>query len=81
MFISSIGLQALGDGVRWVALGIWSASGCTIRRDCAGDDPSGVLVVPAQATHSFSNTTGSGELEIVSIHPVAEMQTEWLEPA
>jgi mannose-6-phosphate isomerase-like protein (cupin superfamily) len=36
------------------------------------------LVVPAGAAHKFRNT-GSEVLELTSIHPVAEMATEWLE--
>jgi quercetin dioxygenase-like cupin family protein len=36
-----------------------------------------VVVVPAGASHGFSNP-GSGTLEMTSIHPVAEMVTEWL---
>jgi mannose-6-phosphate isomerase-like protein (cupin superfamily) len=35
-----------------------------------------VVVVPAGATHAFRNT-GEGALEMISIHPVAEMVTEW----
>jgi mannose-6-phosphate isomerase-like protein (cupin superfamily) len=35
-----------------------------------------VVVVPAGATHAFRNT-GAGTLEMTSIHPVAEMVTEW----
>jgi mannose-6-phosphate isomerase-like protein (cupin superfamily) len=37
-----------------------------------------VIVVPAGATHGFTNT-GSRVLEMVSIHPVAEMKGEWME--
>ncbi len=37
-----------------------------------------VVVVPAGATHAFRNS-GSGPLEMVSIHPVAEMVTEWVD--
>lgn len=37
-----------------------------------------VVVVPAGAAHAFRNT-GEGTLEMVSIHPVATMDTEWLE--
>jgi mannose-6-phosphate isomerase-like protein (cupin superfamily) len=36
-----------------------------------------VVVVPAGATHGFRNH-GPDVLEMVSIHPVAEMQTEWV---
>jgi quercetin dioxygenase-like cupin family protein len=36
-----------------------------------------VVVVPAGASHGFSNT-GERTLEMTSIHPVAEMVTEWL---
>jgi quercetin dioxygenase-like cupin family protein len=36
-----------------------------------------VVVVPAGAAHGFSNT-GTGTLEMTSIHPVAELETEWL---
>jgi mannose-6-phosphate isomerase-like protein (cupin superfamily) len=36
-----------------------------------------VVVVPAQAAHGFENP-GPGRLEMTSIHPVAEMATEWL---
>jgi mannose-6-phosphate isomerase-like protein (cupin superfamily) len=39
--------------------------------------PGQVAVVPAQAPHSFRNIS-TGTLEIVGIHPVARMQTEWL---
>jgi mannose-6-phosphate isomerase-like protein (cupin superfamily) len=39
-----------------------------------------VLVVPAQATHSFRNS-GTGSLEMISIHPAAEMVTEWADEA
>jgi quercetin dioxygenase-like cupin family protein len=35
------------------------------------------VVVPAGAAHRFQNT-GSRTLELTSIQPVAEMQTEWL---
>jgi quercetin dioxygenase-like cupin family protein len=38
-----------------------------------------VIVVPARAVHGFTNT-GSEPLEMVSIHPVATMETEWVEP-
>jgi quercetin dioxygenase-like cupin family protein len=37
-----------------------------------------VVVVPAGAADGFRNT-GEGTLEMVSIHPVAAMETEWLE--
>ena len=37
-----------------------------------------VLVVPAQAVHGFANV-GAATLEMVSIHPVAEMVTEWID--
>jgi quercetin dioxygenase-like cupin family protein len=37
-----------------------------------------VVVVPAGAAHSFHNPRPA-TLEMVSIHPVAEMQTEWIE--
>jgi quercetin dioxygenase-like cupin family protein len=36
-----------------------------------------VIVVPAGAAHGF-HVTGDRTLEMVSIHPVAEMETEWL---
>ena len=39
-----------------------------------------VVVVPAGATHGFTNP-GPRTLEMVSIHPVAEMKTEWIEPS
>jgi quercetin dioxygenase-like cupin family protein len=39
-----------------------------------------VAIVPAGATHGFTNT-GEGTLEMVSIHPVAEMVTEWVDEA
>jgi mannose-6-phosphate isomerase-like protein (cupin superfamily) len=39
-----------------------------------------VAVVPAGAMHGFTNT-GAGTLEMVSIHPVAEMVTEWVDDA
>jgi len=35
------------------------------------------VVVPAGAVHGFENT-GSGTLEMTSVHPVAEMKTEWI---
>ena len=35
-----------------------------------------VVVVPADAWHGFRNA-GDATLEMVSIHPVAEMRTEW----
>jgi quercetin dioxygenase-like cupin family protein len=35
-----------------------------------------VVVVPADVWHGFRNT-GDATLEMVSIHPVAEMHTEW----
>jgi quercetin dioxygenase-like cupin family protein len=37
-----------------------------------------VVVVPAGATHGFANAGGE-VVEMLSIHPVAEMQTEWME--
>lgn len=37
-----------------------------------------IVVVPAGTPHGFVNT-GSGTLRQVNIHPVARMQTEWLE--
>lgn len=37
-----------------------------------------LVVVPAEAVHAFRNT-GPGTLEMISIHPVAEMATEWVE--
>ncbi len=37
-----------------------------------------VVVVPAGAAHAFRNA-GDGTLEMVSIHPAAAMETEWLE--
>lgn len=36
-----------------------------------------VIVVPAGASHGF-HVTGDRPLEMVSIHPAAEMETEWL---
>ena len=38
-----------------------------------------LVVVPADATHAFENS-GPDTLEMISIHPVAEMTTEWVEP-
>ena len=35
-----------------------------------------IVVVPAHATHSF-RSSGTGSLEMISIHPAAEMVTEW----
>jgi mannose-6-phosphate isomerase-like protein (cupin superfamily) len=35
-----------------------------------------IVVVPAGATHAFRNA-GSRTLEMISIHPAAEMVTEW----
>lgn len=40
--------------------------------------PGQVIVVPAGAAHRFENT-GTETLEVMSVHPVAEMETEWLE--
>jgi quercetin dioxygenase-like cupin family protein len=37
-----------------------------------------LVVVPAGATHGFRNA-GREVVEMLSIHPVAEMQTEWVE--
>jgi len=37
-----------------------------------------VVVVPAGAAHGFKSS-GSGTLEMTSIHPVAEMKTEWVD--
>jgi quercetin dioxygenase-like cupin family protein len=37
-----------------------------------------VVVVPPGAAHGFRNT-GASTLEMVSLHPAAEMVTEWLE--
>ena len=37
-----------------------------------------VIVVPAGAVHGFRNT-GTGTLEMTSIHTSAEMDTEWVE--
>jgi mannose-6-phosphate isomerase-like protein (cupin superfamily) len=39
-----------------------------------------VVVVPAGARHAFTNS-GERTLEMTSIHPVAEMATEWIEEA
>jgi len=39
-----------------------------------------VVVAPAGATHAFRNS-GAETLEMTSIHPVAEMITEWIEEA
>ena len=39
-----------------------------------------VVVVPPGATHAFTNS-GTGTLEMISIHPAAEMVTEWIEEA
>jgi mannose-6-phosphate isomerase-like protein (cupin superfamily) len=39
-----------------------------------------VVVVPPGATHSFTNS-GERTLEMTSIHPAAEMVTEWVEEA
>jgi mannose-6-phosphate isomerase-like protein (cupin superfamily) len=39
-----------------------------------------VVVVPPGATHSFTNT-GVQTLEMTSLHPSAEMVTEWIEEA
>ncbi len=40
----------------------------------AGD----IVVVPAKTPHKFVNS-GSAALRQISIHPVARMETEWLE--
>jgi len=40
----------------------------------AGD----IVVVPAETPHKFVNS-GSAALRQISIHPVARMETEWLE--
>ena len=37
-----------------------------------------MIVVPAGAVHGFRNT-GSGTLEMTSIHVSAEMDTDWVE--
>ena len=37
-----------------------------------------VVVVPAGATHGF-RTAGQEVVEMLSIHPVAQMQTEWMD--
>jgi mannose-6-phosphate isomerase-like protein (cupin superfamily) len=39
-----------------------------------------VVVVPPGATHAFRNT-GEETLEMTSLHPAAEMVTEWIEEA
>ena len=39
-----------------------------------------VVVVPPGATHAFTNS-GERTLEMTSIHPAAEMVTEWAEEA
>src|SRR3954447_11249720 len=39
-----------------------------------------VVVVPAGATHAFTNS-GECTLDMTSIHPAAEMITEWIEEA
>ena len=39
-----------------------------------------IVVVPPGATHAFTNT-GERTLEMTSIHPAAEMVTEWIEEA
>ena len=39
-----------------------------------------VVVVPPGATHAFRNS-GDRTLEMTSIHPAAEMVTEWIEEA
>ena len=39
-----------------------------------------VVVVPPGATHAFRNT-GARPLEMTSLHPAAEMVTEWLDEA
>ena len=36
-----------------------------------------MIVVPAGAAHGSEH--GRGTLEVMSVHPVAEMETEWLE--
>ena len=40
--------------------------------------PGTIVVVPANTTHQFANA-GEGILRQINIHPVARMQTEWLE--
>ena len=40
-------------------------------------DAGDVVVAPSRAAHRFTNV-GAGELSMTSIHPVAEMKTEWL---
>jgi mannose-6-phosphate isomerase-like protein (cupin superfamily) len=35
-----------------------------------------IVVVPAHATHAFRNS-GTGRLEMISIHPAAKMVTVW----
>lgn len=39
-----------------------------------------IVIVPAGAAHAFKNT-GSVTLEAMTIHPVPEMETEWIEEA
>jgi mannose-6-phosphate isomerase-like protein (cupin superfamily) len=39
-----------------------------------------VVVVPPGATHAFTNS-GARTLEMTSLHPAAEMVTEWIEGA
>jgi mannose-6-phosphate isomerase-like protein (cupin superfamily) len=39
-----------------------------------------VVVVPAGAAHAFTNS-GTTTLEMTSMHPAAEMVTEWIEEA
>src|SRR4051812_1980662 len=40
--------------------------------------PGEVVIAPPGAAHGFTNT-GDAPLLMVSIHPVASMETEWLE--
>lgn len=47
--------------------------GDTTFRAAAGE----IVVAPADTPHAFVNS-GSGVLQSVNIHPVAEMQTVWL---
>jgi mannose-6-phosphate isomerase-like protein (cupin superfamily) len=57
------------------------ASGTTAQRfDGVGVTAHGgqVVVVPAGATHAFRNS-GERTLEMTSIHPAAELVTEWLD--
>ena len=50
----------------------------TVDGESIESGPGDIVVVPAEAAHKFTNS-GDAPLGMVSIHPAAEMQQEWLE--